>query len=34
MHEWVHICSDMIDNEQEVKKTIITFLWVRNEAFN
>lgn len=34
MYEWLHICSDMIDNEQEVKKTTITFLWARNEAFN
>lgn len=34
MYERLHICSDMIDNEQEVKKTTITFLWARNEAFN
>lgn len=34
MYEWAHMCNDMIDDGQEVKKTTITFLWARNEAFN
>ncbi len=29
MYEWAHICNDIIYNGQEMKKTTITFLWLR-----
>ncbi len=32
MHEWIHICND-VDNEQDVEKDIKTFLQYANEAF-